>query len=267
LLYIKAPITSKETKGAGLQRLSYKVITYGEGDEIMVPKTVECWNQSALGGAPQFIIKVSPLWPKDMAVEGGIISMATVKSGVLVPQDLIECVKNGTPGSWKTIQERLDLEVKKEELRIIKSEKQMEEYVLVTKSREYVCPVCFLCTEPGCIRQYFSIKCLENHIEEGNHQSNGTAIGNSSHKIEPSVYDKMTVVDIALEALQKVTTAPDAELVEDNVVSSTSSSVQTPSDEILFDDLLVSLCVFGWAIKVKLNHPPIDPLMKIFLRW
>jgi hypothetical protein len=72
---------------------------------------------------------------------------------------------------------------------------------------------------------------------------------------------------MALEALLKVTTAPDAELVEDNSVSSTNSSVQTPTDEILFDDMLVSLCVFGWAIKVKLNHPPIDPLMKDFLRW
>lgn len=266
------PRSTKEVKKAGLQRISHKEFVYGEGDESMVPKKIECWQQSGMGGKPEYIIDVPALWPRDAEAVGGIISIATIADGdAVIPQDVTASVAK--PGNYYTIQEREEIKKEIKENRVLKAEKHSEEFILRTKSEEMICPVCFLCPFPGCIRQYFSEKCLANHIEGNKHQSNGSCINNSSRKMEPTKWDKMTIHDMAIEALNDVTVAPDAIVIvpatiaSEATVTSFNDSIAMAQDFPLSVEITNSLFVFGWACKVLLKHPPLHQQMVQFLKW
>jgi hypothetical protein len=176
---------------AGWQKCAYREFKYDAND---LPTDINLHLQSGLGGSPNSLVPIAPMWPNLENVSSTVIPVVTV--------DPRYPTTPPTLSSWRS---RTDRERIEKEKRLAQNERdrlasQRKADAVVEASVPLLS-----CPTTGCIRKFTSARGRAQHIAAQNCQINGSTSTRSRRPYAPSTYDEMTVKDLAIIFLQEIT--------------------------------------------------------------
>ena len=252
---VQDPILNRTAKEAKLQ--SHSTRHYQYNDEGL-PDEVFIEEQSFLPIAgPQKSVTVRGMWPTSQFPFEDIVP----KPVMLTSEVTEDSIRAASSLYISKVEKDLCISTRREDNEVktfaVMEEKHNRNQVWIKKAeddaRRCGLSTYVLCSSAGCRRQFSSQARMAQHLLCGTHQSNGNALSQSSNPMAPTVHNKQTIREMALDSMmQRITNVDLAVHVVGNAVVS---------------EVVPRLQRFGSFRRITLRHPGLNPAVVELLTW
>ena len=248
-----SPLKTNQVTTGGLQSTSFKRIIYTTVDGNKVaPSHIEMWKQSQLGGLPEKIINIPPLWSH----------IPEISKQLIIPKVTVAHISQQTTpltdAGAKVVQTR-DLKqaatVAKDAAATLVTERiaASQKALLLARTEKAAAQGVFVCTKPGCNKEHTSEYWLQEHISKRECRLTGDPHSSNGHGIVPTEYNVLEFDELVYTAMLEETEGWNLERLQQQAQA---ELVNSPS-----------IFKYGWAVRQALNHPPLTAEWVAFLKW